>query len=1010
MLTQQQTFRFWAVFFLSLSFSIIKAQKVTITAPKDITVECNLIPKAQNPIATTTCENKSLSFAITETKTNGNCTDAFVLTRQWTVKDACNNTATVSQKITVRDSRVPTIGTIPTNVTVDCNKIPAPAKVTATDNCDKSVEIAVNDKITAGLCTDSYLIARTWTATDNCGNKNTKTQLISVRDLTRPVLMNVPVSLTVSCEAIPVKANPTATDNCDKEVSITFNESKMNVRCENSFTLKREWTASDNCGNNSKQTQFIIVQDTKNPTFTTIPATLTVDCVNIQGSSPLASDNCDTSLDVIYKETLLGTSTTTPNGCTYRVLREWSAVDNCNNRGSTSQTLVVQDTKAPKFTSSLPDMTVSCTSIPSLSINPSAVDNCDTKLTYTVKETIIQGQGLCADNYTIRREWTATDKCGNSATTSQLISVEDKLAPVIVGIPSNLTMSCSQLVPAIATNVGAMDNCDKQLDITFKETKVNGNCTDTYTIRREWTATDNCGNKGTRTQTIVLRDVIAPTFTTIPQNITVDCDKIPTTNVKAIDNCDKDVLITMSETKENGNCPDNFTIRRVWTATDNCGNSKTTAQVIVVRDRTAPKFTSSPNNVTVECNSIPLPAVLTAVDNCDKEVAVDFSTTKVNGTCPQNYQILNSWTATDNCNNVVKWTQRIQVNDTQSPILDVSISIPTDLTAECKTVPPPAKLKFVDNCDTDIFITYNEETSLTQDACNKKLVRTWIAKDDCNNTKIISHSIFLIDNEAPIFSTIPANITANCDAIPPAAISAVSVTDNCTSNVKITVKDYEEIDSCKKTITRLWTATDDCGNTAFATQTINVIDNTPPYVVSPPNLTINLACGAAVPPPPAVMFKDKCNDNVKVSYSEEITDGTSPNCPITKLIRRWRATDPCGNATVFVQTLFFGTNGGTNRIVVTQPTVIIDKDKAAPQVGGFLAYPNPTNGLINVNLSAKADEVIITDELGRTVALQQNCSNALLAFDLSREMSGIYFLTVKTGTTLETQKIVLVKQ
>lgn len=1007
MLTQTYSFRIFAIFLLTLGSIISKAQVITISAPKDITVECNVIPSAQNPIATTNCENKLLTFTLTETRANGSCPDSYILTRKWDVTNTCGKKATVSQRITVRDTKAPTLGTTPNNITVDCSKIPAPTKVSATDNCDVSVDISVNDKITQGLCPDSYTIARTWTATDNCANKSTKTQMISVRDLVRPVLSAVPTSLTVSCEAIPLKANPSATDNCDKDVTIVFNELKINGLCENSYALKREWTASDNCGNTAKMTQNIIVVDTQKPVFSNVPASLTVDCASIQNNNaPTASDNCDTSIDIAFKETITPNATLGTGGCSYNLLREWVATDNCGNKATASQTLTIQDSKAPKFTSSLADMTVSCASIPSITVNPNAVDNCDSKLTYTVKETKING--ICVDNYTLKREWTAKDRCGNSAIITQNIVVVDKLAPTIVGIPSNLTMSCNQLVPAVSKNISAMDNCDKQIDITFKETKINGNCTDSYSIKREWTATDNCNNKATKTQSIVLRDIFAPVFTITPLDITVSCDKVPTPNMKALDNCDKEVTITLNETKTVRNCPDNYSILRVWTATDNCGNSKTVSQVITVIDRTEPVFTNTPKNITVDCSAVPSPTTLSATDNCSKDVIVEFSTNKINGLCPQNYQIKNTWTAKDNCNNSTNFTQIIQVTDTQSPILDVSINSPADITADCKVVPSAANLKFVDNCDKDLFITYTEELLSVQGSCNKKLLRTWVAKDDCNNSKTVSHSIYLIDTQAPVISNTPANITVNCDSIPTAA--KITATDNCTANVKITVQDFEEVNNCKKIITRLWTATDDCGNSSFASQTISVIDNTPPYVVSPPNLTINLACGATVPPPPAVMFKDKCNDNVKVSYSEEITNGTTPNCPISKLIRRWTATDPCGNVTVFVQTLLFGNTSSNNRIIAQNPTKIDAKSMDLPKVINFQAYPNPTNGLFTVNLSAKADEILLTDELGRVISSQNNVNAPTTQFDLSKEINGVYLLKVRMGDAVETQKIVLLKQ
>ena len=110
--------------------------------------------------------------------------------------------------------------------------LPSAPTVTATDNCDASVSVTMNEVRTNGSCTDSYILTRTWTATDNCGNTSTASQVISVEDKTAPILTNVPANTAIRCgDALPAPVNPAATDNCDANVTITFNENRVNGSC-----------------------------------------------------------------------------------------------------------------------------------------------------------------------------------------------------------------------------------------------------------------------------------------------------------------------------------------------------------------------------------------------------------------------------------------------------------------------------------------------------------------------------------------------------------------------------------------------------------------------------------------------------------------------------------------------------------------------------------------------------------------------------------------------------------
>ena len=88
--------------------------------------------------------------------------------------------------------------------TVTCSKdVPLPAAVTAIDYCSgATVPVTYTDVISGQTCADRYIITRTWTATDACGNKATASQTIKVYNDKPPVLSGVPADVVSSSKGI----------------------------------------------------------------------------------------------------------------------------------------------------------------------------------------------------------------------------------------------------------------------------------------------------------------------------------------------------------------------------------------------------------------------------------------------------------------------------------------------------------------------------------------------------------------------------------------------------------------------------------------------------------------------------------------------------------------------------------------------------------------------------------------------------------------------------------------
>jgi len=568
--------------------------------PADATYECDSIPVLAIVTATDNCDTETIEVHFSETKTGGDGTNTYTLVRTWTAADECGNSASALQTITVIDTTAPTLSGVPSETTVECDSVPVPATVTATDNCGSAILVVTStDTYEVGNCENYYTITRTWTSTDAAGNTGSAHQSIHVQDTKPPVLNGVPADVTVECNNVPYPPTVTATDDCDEYPSVKYEETKTNGDCKNSYLLIRTWTATDECGNEATGSQTVTVQDTTPPVLNGVPSEITVNCDHIpEQATVTASDNCDSSPEVVFSED------TTDGSCanTYTIVRTWTTTDECGNEASGSQTIHVQDTTPPVLEGVPADDSVSCDSVPEPP-EVTASDNCDTN-TLDVDYTEERTDGTCENCYTLTRTWTTTDDCGNHVTATQFIAVWDAEAPVLNGVPYNAVAECDN-VPE-PPEVTATDNCDSDPEVTYSETRTDGYCVNYYSLTRTWTATDECGNEVSGSQTVTVKDTIPPALEGVPDHITVECDEVPEPpEVTANDNCDSDPTVSYSETRTDGDCPNTYTLTRTWTATDACGNTASSSQIVNVEDTTPPVLSGVPTEVTVECDEIP---------------------------------------------------------------------------------------------------------------------------------------------------------------------------------------------------------------------------------------------------------------------------------------------------------------------------------------------------------------------------------------------------------------------
>ena len=809
---------------------------VFTSVPAPVTVSCESIPAVGTPVAADDC---AAQVAITyngATRIDGACSDSYTLQRSWTAVDSCGNAATAMQIITVQDITPPSFTFVPAPVTVSCEAVPAVGTPIATDNCDAGVSITYQGEVrTNGACPNSYTLRRSWIAVDNCNNATTASQLITVQDITAPVFTSVPAPVTVNCDAIPAVGTPTATDNCSS-VGISFlHEIITNGNCAGNYTITRTWVAADECQNSTSASQLITVRDVTAPVVTTVPANVTVSCSAIPAvGTPTATDNCDANPTITYNGATR-TNGVCPNS--YTLLRKWTVQDACGNTSTAVQTLTVEDITAPVFTLVPANVTVSCESIPAVE-TPLAADDCAASVNITYNGAV-RTDGPCTDTYTLRRSWTAKDSCGNTSTAAQLITVRDITAPNFTMIPANVTVSCDA-IPVVTTPTAGY-NCDAFVTINYSgQVRVDGNCTHTYLLRREWVATDNCGNSATATQVVTVQDITAPVFTLVPPAITVNCDAIPAIGTPtATDNCDPGVTITYDgEIRSNGACPNNFTLKRIWTAADDCGNTTSASQIITVQDITKPLFTFVPQDTMVNCDAIPAPGTPTATDNCSSQPTIVFvGETVMNSTSTDSYTLQRKWTATDECNNVTTGIQLLTVQDTVAPTIQCPANVVLLANAAtCSAIATFSMPVTDDNCSTSLNISATANSGQAFPVGVTPV--SFTVKDASGNTSTCQFTVTAKDTTAPVLVNCPANqvftTAANsCSTI--VSWTDPTVTDPCDNYLitpSVSIPSGSVLTTGAYIIT--YDAVDTTGNSTQCSFSVTVRETVPPVLSNCP--------------------------------------------------------------------------------------------------------------------------------------------------------------------------------
>jgi hypothetical protein len=527
----------------STEINIQETTPPSIICPIDITVQCEDLPADTMPsnsgfaVGTDNCGSVTITHSDAIINQVGpNC---YEIERTWAAEDDSGNTNSCVQYITVEDNIAPTLNitNAQSNYTAECQADPV-VMPTFSDNCGATMTYDTTDsRINYPQGTFNvnpsqsgyynYSILRNWFVTDGCGQSVGHSQFIVVEDTQAPVF-NHPAMVMVNndpgqCGAqVTLSIDANEISDCADYQYLTFSNDSGRGNDEedasgfyNVGTTTVTFTAEDPSGNISSIMVDVVVKDVETPTINCVAPNIVDVYLNSNGVGILpvsevnkgSIDNCGI-VQINLTPNTFGCADLGPQNVTLTV------TDAAGNNNTCTTTVNVLSGGSIAINCPA-DITINCPTLPDPSVTgmPTFTSTCG-GASVTHNDVVLSGNGT--DCGVIERTWTITNGLDTESCV-QLITIEDNNAPSLPAPPPSGVVSCDN-IPA-SVDLTANDVCAGifQVSPTEQEIGRSGNPFDpsyyNYVILRTWTATDNCGNSSTRTQSLSVQDNVAPAIT-----------------------------------------------------------------------------------------------------------------------------------------------------------------------------------------------------------------------------------------------------------------------------------------------------------------------------------------------------------------------------------------------------------------------------------------------------------------------------------------------------------------
>ncbi|NNF36336.1 MAG: T9SS type B sorting domain-containing protein, partial [Saprospiraceae bacterium] len=753
----------------------------------------------------------------------------------WTYTDCAGFSHDWIYTITIDfpDFTIPT----PTTQTVECYAdiiLPTPPSVQ--DACGNTIIPEGPFEGTIPNCDGD--IVYTWTYTDCEGNMHDWIHTITIEmpDFVMPANQ----SRTINCEVEAIEPiPPNVSDFCGFNIDPIGPTVSEYPECEGSIVYTWEY---EDCNGNMHEWNFtynIVILDFSLP----VNENSIINCVDeaFVPIPPVVVDNCDNLIDPE------GPIISDSPDCNGSIDYTWTYTDCIGNSHDWTYTFIVsiQDFSIPDDQSLAIDCHVDIIE----PIFPYVEDYCGNELIPS-GPTITQ---IPECNGSVTYTYVYTDCDGNTHDWNfiYIINIPDFDPPQ--DEEQNINCSSEAFEPTPPT---VFDFCGNEITPTGPVISAIPQCEGEIFYR--WNYTDCAGHSYDWTYTYYIQLEQPEIECLAPIEVTCYSGMVEAINNLLVDynngigvtvHCDYDYSVTAEIPPSDPSCPTHEDIEFILT--DECGNTHSCIQRIDIINEDPEFDMDIPFDVTVSCDEIPEPAVMTGSDDCgDVFISMEED---IEGDICSGMTITRSYIIEDECGYYNIEQQYITVNPPSEPSWDIIIEPSIQLNcdeAEAYSFP-------------SILISNGQIGSCTiselvlptvikdYNSCGGTITVTWNYTDFCGTEYSQTQMVEVIPPQQADFLNKPQDFAVSCIDAESLIFDELTYSNgesgNCQISGTVPPAITEDYNACGGYIYVTWEVANLCDYTISHTQTITVNPSEDPDFINPP-VDITIDCGDDLPP------------------------------------------------------------------------------------------------------------------------------------------------------------------